>query len=285
MPMNFAAIGADNGYGEAAWTHRDAIVYALGVGAGADDPLAELQYTTENSIGVTQQVLPAFGVVLGMTYARRPQLGDFDQAKVLHGEQAFAVHRPLPVQGRARAATVVTGIYDKGSGALVITETTLTDADSGELLMTARGSLFARGEGGFGGDPQPPEDWAAPQREPDTERHSHVRPDQALLYRMSGDRNPLHSDPVFAAKGGFDRPILHGMCTYGITSRLLINALCDGDPARVRSMSGRFTRPVVPGEMLTVRIWTQADEALYQTIDSSGRVVLDRGTFGYARRP
>jgi acyl dehydratase len=281
MPMNFDAIGADNGYGEAAWTHRDAILYALGVGAGQDDPLQELQFTTENSIGVTQQVLPAFGVVLAMTYARRPDLGNFDMAKVLHGEQAFTVHRPLPVEGKARVAMKVTGIYDKGKAALVENETTLTDAQTGELLLTARGGLFARGEGGFGGEKQPVREWPVPQRAPDIERSAAVRPDQTLLYRLSGDRNPLHSDPVFAAKGGFDRPILHGMCTYGITSRLLVHALCDGDATRVRGMAGRFSKPVMPGETLTVRIWADGDSAQFQTVDGAGDVVLDRGTFTF----
>lgn len=281
MPLNFGAIGADNGYGEASWTPRDAIIYALGVGAGQDDALQELQFTTENSAGITQQVLPAFGVVLGMTYGRRASLGDIDMTRVLHGEQSFVVHRPLPVEGRARAATTVTGIYDKGKGALVENETTLTDEESGEVLLTARGGLFARGEGGFGGDRQPASHWPEPQRLPDALCSARVRRDQALLYRMSGDRNPLHSDPVFAAKGGFDRPILHGMCTYGITSRLLINALCAGDATRVRAMSGRFTKPVMPGDKLTVRIWADADSAQFQTADSTGDVVLDRGTFTF----
>lgn len=281
--MNFDVIGRDNGFGEASWTHRDAILYALGVGAGQDDPTAELQFTTENSIGVTQQVLPAFGVVLGMTYAKRPDLGDFDQAKVLHGEQAFTSHRPLPVEGRARAATVVTGIYDKGKGALVETETRLTDAGSGDLLVTSRTGIFVRGEGGFGGEPQPVADWSVPGRAPDAEHTACVRQDQTLLYRLSGDTNPLHSDPRFAAKGGFDRPILHGMCTYGITSRLLINALCGGDPGRVRGMSGRFTRPVLPGTRLTVSMWVNGGSARFRTRDADGVVVLDRGTFEFVQ--
>jgi acyl dehydratase len=283
MPINLDAIGADSGYGEASWTRRDVILYALGVGAGQDDPLQELQFTTENSIGVTQQVLPAFGVVLGMTYAKRANLGDFDMAKILHGEQSFTVHHPLPVEGRARAATKVTGIYDKGKGALVESETTLTDAQTGELLLTAQTGLFALGEGGFGGDSQPIKHRPTPQRPADSERRAQVRRDQALLYRLSGDRNPLHSDPLFAAKGGFDRPILHGMCTYGITGRLLINALCEGEATRVRSMSGRFTKPVMPGEKLTVRIWVDGKNAQFQTVDGAGDVVLDRGTFTFGK--
>jgi acyl dehydratase len=285
MAMNFDAIGADNGHGEASWTDREVSLYALGVGAGQDDPLAELQFTTENSIGVQQQALPGFGVVMAMTYAKRPSFGDFHPSQVLHAEQSFTLHHPLPVQGRARVAMVVKGIYDKGKAALVDAETTLTDAESGERLMTTRGGLFVRGEGGFGGDPAPVVEWPAPTGKPDVVCTSQVRADQALLYRLSGDRNPLHSDPTFAAKGGFDRPILHGMCTYGITCRLLINALCGGDADRTRSLSGRFTKPVLPGSTLTVRAWVDGGRAQFQTLDGDGDVVLDRGVFEFAEEP
>jgi acyl dehydratase len=279
--MNFDVIGLDNGYGEATWTRKDAILYALGVGAGQVDPLKELHLTTENSTGVAQQALPTFGCVIAQVNAKRPDLGDFDRSKVLHGEQAFTVHEPLPAEGTARMAMTVEGIYDKGSGALVRTETTVRDADTGNLFLTSRGSLFVRGEGGFGGTQAPASEWALPERAADLECTATVRPDQALLYRLSGDRNPLHSDPAFAAKGGFDRPILHGMCTYGITGRLLLNTLCDGDAARVRGMDGRFSKPVLPGGTLTVRIWADNDTARFQTIDADGDVVLDRGTFNF----
>jgi acyl dehydratase len=284
MSMNFDAIGADNGFGLATWSHRDAIVYALGVGAGQEDPAAELQFTTENSRGVTQQVLPAFGVVQCMTHSKRPVLGDFQLSQVLHGEQAFTVHKPLPAEGTARAAYVVKGIYDKGKGALAVSDITLTDAETGELLMTATGGLFIKGEGGFGGEKQPVVDWPTPEREPDHELTATVRPDQALLYRLSGDRNPLHSDPKFALKAGFDRPILHGMGTYGITSRLLVNALCDGDVSRVKGMYGRFSKAVLPGETLTVSVWAADGKAQFQTRDSAGDVVLDKGTFDYTEQ-
>lgn len=281
MAMNFDSIGADNGSGEVTWTHRDAILYALGVGAGQDDPLAELQYTTENSEGVSQQMLPAYGVVLGMTYGKRPDLGDYHLSKVLHGEQSFTVHKPLPVEGSAKVTTVAKGIYDKGKGALAVMATTVADASTGEAWLTSETALFIRGEGGFGGDSQPVPDWDLPESGADIEVSSTVREDQTLLYRLSGDRNPLHSDPKFAAKAGFPRPILHGMCTYGVTSRLLINALCDGDTSRVKGMGGRFSKPVMPGETLTVSIWKQDGKALFQTRNSAGDVVLDRGTFEF----
>jgi acyl dehydratase len=282
MGMNFDAIGADNGYGEVTWTHRDTILYALGVGAGQGDPQCELQFTTENSIDVQLQALPAFGVVLGMTYGKRPPLGVFSPAMVLHGEQSFTMHTPLPVQGSAKVSTVLAGIYDKGKGAFAALETTVADAGTGEPWLTSRTGLFIRGEGGFGGHKQPVEDWELPDRAADAELSSTIRPDQTLLYRLSGDRNPLHSDPKFAAKAGFPRPILHGMCTYGVTGRLLVNELCGGDPARVQGMSGRFSKPVMPGDTLTVSIWKNSGRALFQTRDSEGNVVLDRGTFDYS---
>src|ERR671919_125613 len=145
-----------------------------------------------------------------------------------------------------------------GAGAVVATETRATSVTDGEPLFTTRASLFIRGEGGWGGERGPSSSFAAPERAPDHEVTYQTRVDQALLYRLSGDRNPLHSDPKFAAMAGFDRPILHGLCTYGFTGRALLHSLCDGDPARFRSMGGRFSSPVFPGEALTVRVWRGA---------------------------
>jgi len=173
----------------------------------------------------------------------------------------------------------VTGIYDKGSGALVVTENVAVDAATGEPLATTRSSAFIRGEGGFGGERGTDAAWDRPDREPDHQVTYQTRPEQALVYRLSGDRNPLHVDPKFAARGGFDRPILHGLCTYGVTGRALLHVLCDSEPARFRSMSGRFSRPVWPGEALTVSVWQQdgSDTALFQTTKDDGTVVIDRG--------
>jgi acyl dehydratase len=174
----------------------------------------------------------------------------------------------------------VTGIYDKGSGALVVTEAVAVDAATGDPLVTSTSSAFIRGEGGFGGERGPrdgSEVWERPERDPDLRVEEQTRPEQALLYRLTGDRNPLHSDPKFAARGGFDRPILHGMCTYGITGRALLHGVCDSDPARFGSMSGRFTRPVLPGETLVVSIWRDDAGAVFQTANQDGTVVIDRG--------
>ena len=156
-------------------------------------------------------------------------------------------------------------------------------ADSGEPLFTNRSSLFLRGEGGFGGDRGPSTSrTAAPDRAPDLSVTYQTRPDQALLYRLNGDRNPLHSDPAFAARGGFPKPILHGLCTYGFTGRGLLHLLCEGDPARFHGMEARFTSPVMPGEALTIDVWRTGDgEAAFRTTASDGRVVLDGGLCTY----
>ena len=275
MSLNFDLVGVDSEPAERAWTTTDVLLYALGVGAGQVDPLAELEFTTENSIGVQAKVLPTFGnMISGGGRGRR--LGDFDPAAFVHAEQAFTLHRPLPAAGTARSVSRVSGIYDKGSAALVVTESTAADAATGDPLVTTRGSIFIRGEGGFGGDRGPGQDWAMPSGPPDEQVTYQTRPDQALLYRLTGDRNPLHSDPKFAARGGFARPILHGMCTYGYTGRALLHAVCGSEPARFQSMEGRFTRPVIPGDELTVSVWADGGTAYFRTT-SNGVPVLDRG--------
>ncbi len=276
MSLDHRLIGEPGEPQERSWTSADALLYAVGVGAGLGDPLRELEFTTENSEGIEQQVLPTFGVLLAQTRSRR-SLGDFDRAMLVHAEQSFELHRPLPVAGTVRTVSTVTGIYDKGSGALVVTENVALDTATGAPLITSRGGTFIRGEGGFGGDRGDSEPWERPDREPDTRVVMLTRSEQALLYRLSGDRNPLHADPKFAARGGFSRPILHGLCTYGITGRALLQELCGGDPARFRSMSGRFSRPVLPGESLVVSIWADGDSAVFQTAKEDGTVVIDRG--------
>jgi acyl dehydratase len=277
MPLNHDAVGRTFGPNETSWSSRDALLYALGVGAGQEDPLRELEFTTENSHGVTQQVLPTFGVIVVQHGGPRQSLGDFDRAMLVHAEQSLTLHRPLPVEGRASITSRLVGIYDKGSGALVVTESSAADAESGQALVSTTSSAFIRGEGGFGGDRGPSATWQRPDREPDHRVSARTRPDQALLYRLSGDRNPLHSDPAFAARAGFPRPILHGLATYGITGRLLLHTLCGSDPARFRSMRGRFTKPVLPGARLTVSMWVDGRSAGFQTTDDDGQVVIDHG--------
>ncbi len=282
MALDHSLIGVPGEPHERSWTSKDALLYAVGVGAGLGDPLRELEFTTENSEGITQQVLPTYAVLISQAPTGR-NLGDFDRALLVHAEQAFELHRPLPVAGTVRTTARVTGIYDKGSGALVTTENEAVDAATGEKLVTARSGTFIRGEGGFGGDRGPSEPWNLPQREPDHTVVLETRPEQALIYRLSGDRNPLHVDPKFAARGGFAKPILHGLCTYGVTGRALLHVLCGSDPARFTSMSGRFTRPVWPGEALTISIWVAGNgTAQFQTANKEGTIVIDRGLTRFA---
>jgi acyl dehydratase len=280
MPINPDAVGSKGDPVRHSWDSKDAILYALGVGAGAVDPLDELQFTTENTQNVEQVALPTMAVVLGVGAAGAfGTIGSFNPAMLVHGEESIVLHRPIPVAGEVETVGEITGIYDKGKGAVVEVTSVSTDTRSGDPLFTVVMSAFIRGEGGWGGDrgPSGPKN-VAPDRAADHEVTYQTRPDQALLYRLSGDRNPLHTDPAFAAFGGFDRPILHGLCTYGFTGRALLHTLCGGDPARFTAMEGRFSSPVLPGEALTVRMWETGDtEAIYQTVGGDGRVVLDAG--------
>lgn len=279
MPLNPEAVGATGEPVEHSWSSKDCLLYALGVGAGSDD----LSFTTENTGGVPQQVLPTMAVVLGSGAGAMGSIGTFNPAMLVHGEQAIELHGPIPTKGRVSTVGEVTGIWDKGKGAVVETRSVSSDVATGQPLFTNVSSVFIRGEGGWGGDrgPSGPRN-VAPDRPPDHTITYSTREDQALIYRLSGDRNPLHSDPAFAAMGGFPRPILHGLCTYGFTGRALLRTLCDGDPARFASMEGRFTSPVFPGEPLTVNMWPTGDgEAIFQTTGDDGRTVLDAGRCTY----
>jgi acyl dehydratase len=277
VPLNHSLVGVPGPSRERSWTSTDALLYAIGVGAGLGDPLQELEFTTENTAGVEQQVLPTFGVLLAQARTSG-DLGDFDRALLVHAEQSIELHKPLPVEGTLSTSAVVTGIYDKGSGALVQTENRAVDAVTGEPMVTSRSGTFIRGEGGFGGERGSSEPWQLPDRAPDHKVTQQTRPEQALLYRLCGDRNPLHADPAFAARGGFSRPILHGLCTYGFTGRVLLHELCGSDPARFASMSGRFSAPVLPGQALVITIWRgETGTAQFQTATEDGTVVIDRG--------
>jgi acyl dehydratase len=282
MPINPNAVGTTTDPYERSWESKDCLLYAVGVGAGLD----ELQFTTENSHDVTQQVLPTFAVIVGMGGAAMGSAGEIDFTRLVHGAQAIRLFKPLPTDGKILVTDQLTSIQDKGEGKHAILETTATsvDAKTGEKLMETVTTIVLRGQGGFGGErgeakakPTPPD------RAPDHEVTYQVRDDQALTYRLSGDRNPLHSDPWFAKLAGFERPILHGLCTYGFTGRALLHALCEGDPARFGAMEGRFSSPVYPGDALTTRIWVDGSQAIYQTTASpDDRVVIDDGRFEYA---
>lgn len=277
MPLNMDLIGVRSDPVERRWTSTDTLLYALGAGAGQMPELDELAFTTENSSGVRQRALPTFAVLAASARSGR-KLGDFDPAMLVHAEQSFELHRELPVEGSALVTSMVTAVEDKGSGALVTVQGEAVDSASGERIVTSSSSMFIRGEGGFGRSTTAGSEWRLPERSPDARVTYPTRTDQALLYRLSGDRNPLHSDPTFAARAGFPRPILHGLCTYAITGRALLHEVCDSDPARFASMSGRFSRPVFPGQELTISIWQQDDLAMFQTSTDKGDVVIDRGT-------
>jgi acyl dehydratase len=277
MTLDHSLVGVQSEPVEKSWNSDQVLLYALGLGAGAEDPLQELEFTTENTAGVELKVLPTYAVLAAQARGGR-RFGDFDPAKLVHAEQGFELHAPLPVDGRVSITTTITGMYDKGKGALVSSEAKAVDAETGKDLITSRSGVFIVGEGGFGGDRGPSDEWAAPDREPDHVVRFQTRPDQALIYRMSGDRNPLHADPAFAARGGFPRPILHGLCTYGFTGRALLRALCDNEPERFDSMYGRFSRPVLPGDELVTSIWRTGDgSAVFRTATGDGTVVIDRG--------
>jgi acyl dehydratase len=278
MPINPDAVGAESEPVETSWNSKDALLYAVGVGAGSVDPAQELQFTTENSQKIDQQVLPTFAVIVGMGGGAFSKIGDFNWAMLVHGEESIELNGAIPVEGTVRTTSRITGIYDKGSGAVVATEAESVDAATGNPLFKTRMSAFIRGEGGWGGDRGPSGGKnAAPDRSPDHKVTYETRPDQALTYRLSGDRNPLHSDPEFAKLAGFDRPILHGLCTYGFTGRALLHSLCGSDPARFKQMDARFSKPVMPGDTLTVSMWVDGNEAVFRTETQNGEIVIDNG--------
>jgi acyl dehydratase len=282
MPLNPDAVGFETEPGEARWTSKDSLLYALGVGAGQTDPTGfELEFTTENSDGIQQKALPTMPVVIasaGAPGSKGPMdaIGTFDFAMLVHGEQAITLHQPIPVEGTATIKGRVAAMYDKGKAAVVVLESEAVDP-SGAPLWTNTMSAFIRGEGGWGGDrgPSGPRN-VPPERDPDHVVSYTTRQDQALLYRLNGDRNPLHSDPKFAARGGFPKPILHGLCTYGFTGRALLHAVCGSDPTRFKAIEGRFSHPVLPGDTLDVKIWVDGNEAVFQTW-AGENMVIDSG--------
>lgn len=274
MAIDLEYVGKSGEPTERSWTVKDTLLYAVAVGAGHSDPSHELEFTTENST-VEHRVLPSFICVA--SGGRLPEGFTFDGTRMLHAEMSFELLGDLPAEGSVVSTARIDGIYDKGSGALISTVTDVVDAQSGALLARLGSGLFIRGDGGFGGDRGPKDDWAAPDRQPDVTVSYDTLPEQALLYRLTGDRNPLHSDPVFAQRAGFPAPILHGMCSYGITARALLHIVADSDPAVFGGMYGRFSKPVQLGETLTVEVWKTDGGALFRTRDSLGDIVIDRG--------
>ena len=273
MPINPDAVGETGGPVSRSWSSKDALLYAVGIGGGTD----ELPFTTENTHGVAQRVFPTFAVIIGGGGTPMNKVGSFNPALMVHGEQGIELLDEIPPDGEVESRGRIAGIWDKGSAAVLEFESESVNKDTGKPLLKTRSMLFCRGEGGWGGDRGPSERLQYPDAEPTHQVTYETREDQALTYRLSGDRNPLHSDPAFAARGGFEKPILHGLCTYGFTGRALLHSLCSGDPSRFRSMNGRFSRPVIPGDTLTVSMWADGNRALFRTTNQDGDVVIDQG--------
>ncbi|MCX7586660.1 MaoC/PaaZ C-terminal domain-containing protein [Phenylobacterium sp. 58.2.17] len=266
---------------------KDVMLYALGVGMARDQMNeTELAFVYEKNL----KVIPTAATVLAsgmrgaagpapeMPAGHRPSQINF--LMVVHGEQKVELHKPLRASGTYTAQGRTVGAYDKGAGkgAVIINETVWTD-EKGEKVATLTGSTFARGDGGFGGPSEgAPEPHVVPTRAPDISVDFDTRDDQALLYRLNGDRNPLHSDPEVAKKAGFDKPILHGLCTYGITCRAILQEVVNFDPDQIYSHQARFSAPVIPGDTITVDIWKDGKNISFEArVKARNATVIKNG--------
>lgn len=254
---------------EYSWNSKDAMLYALGVGAR---PYEDLDFLFE---GKGPKVLPTFGVIGGMAgMGVMGQIEGINPVMILHGSESIELHRELPPDAKVTLQGELAEIWDKGSAAVIGVQTTATD-DKGPLF-TAKASIFARGSGGFGGERGPSTKGvnAPPERAPDHVVSDETRIEQAAIYRLSGDRNPLHIDPDFGKAAGFETPILHGLCTYGFVGRAILNTLCGRDPARFTSFDARFTDVVYPGDTIITKMWVDGNEAIVQAETQKGNVVV-----------
>ena len=249
---------------EQTYTARDTILYALGVGAGIDaDTPATLRYVCQQIEGHPLRALPTMSCVLAAPgFWQREKQFNIDWIKILHGEQSVVMHKPLPCEGSVRAELAVEAIYDKGEGkgALVYSVRKLFDKEDGSLLATVRQGSLLRGNGGQGGltEGAPNPHQLPTDRVPDISLSLPTRPEQSLIYRLSGDYNPLHADPAAASASGFKKPILHGLASYGLMCRALLHTLCADDGARLKRLDVRFSSPVYPGETIVTEIWRDA---------------------------
>jgi acyl dehydratase len=255
---------------------RETMLYALGIGFGRD-PMneAELPFVYENGL----RTVPTLSTVVSWGSAIIGKSG-INYLYVLHGEQRLTVHRPMPIAADILADERITGAFDKGEkGAILLIEKTLRLKDSGEKLCTLTATTVARGDGGFGGPKEgAPEPHPVPARAPDLVHACDTRPDQAFLYALSGDRNPLHRDPRVATMAGFPRPILHGLCTYGTACRAIISTVCKYDPDRIKGFDARFSAPVFPGETIVTEMWIDGPVVSFRSkVKERDIVVINNG--------
>ncbi|MEE9420394.1 MAG: SDR family NAD(P)-dependent oxidoreductase [Desulfatiglandaceae bacterium] len=273
MALNLDAIGKKIGPLTKEYTWKDVVLYALGVGAGFD----ELEYCYEQKL----KVIPSFSIASVFEFlAEVAGNSNVDLSGVLHGEQDIIFHSPIPTEGTITSEGAITHMYDKGpeKGALVVAEAE-TFHSNGQKLFTNIFTIFSRKDGGFGGDPGPSEKVEFPDRAPDFEEQANPSPDQPLIYRLSGDVFLLHADPEFARASGFEKPIMHGLCTHGYACRAVIKHLFPGEPERMSRFRVRFSRTLYPGESVTTQIWKMDEgRALFRTINAdNGDVVIDQG--------
>ncbi|MDE1938258.1 MAG: MaoC family dehydratase N-terminal domain-containing protein [Alphaproteobacteria bacterium] len=278
MPINYDEIMQLKSVGDTfRYTDREAMLYALGVGFMRDPMNAqELKYVYENDL----QTVPTFATVIGWGQATLARSG-INYLMVVHGEQRLTMHKPLPFEAEVIADERVVGAVDKGEGkgALILMEKVIREKKSGDKLCTLGSTIFARGDGGFGG----PKDGAPvphtlPTRAPDLEVSCDTRPDQAFLYALSGDRNPLHRDPSIAKMAGYPRPILHGLCTYGTACRAVISSVCKYDAKKITGFDARFSAPVFPGETIVTEMWVDGSVVSFRCrLKERDAVVLNNG--------
>jgi acyl dehydratase len=262
------------------YTDRDVMLYAYGIGMGAD-PMDEKELAFVNEATYTERplkVVPTFASVAA--WGAGPGEMNLNRLLVVDGERDITFHRPMPVAANITADSSVVQVYDKGTDkGVVIRHQIILRNEAGEELATLLASRFARGDGGFGGPVlEQPEPHKIPDRAPDRSVDISTRPDQALIYRLCGDRNPLHSDPEFAQKAGFPRPILHGMCTYGLTCRGVLQTYADYDPSAFKQHAVRFSSPVYPGETVTMEMWKDGNVISFEArVKARGVTVIKNG--------
>jgi acyl dehydratase len=285
MPINYEQMMQSKTEGlEASYGDREVMLYALGVGFQRD-PMneRELPFTYEQNL----VVVPTFATVIptgrpraGASAGSNPMSG-INYLMVVHGEQRVTIHKPLPPAADVVSDTRVLGVWDKGKdkGAIIVNERVIKEKATGDKLATLVGTTFARGDGGFGGPKDgAPEPHQLPTRKPDLVHECDTRPDQAFIYALSGDRNPLHRDPAVAKRAGFPKPILHGLCSFGTACRAVISTICDYDPKKITSFDVRFSSPVFPGETIVTEMWVDGEVVSYRSrLKERDVVVLNNG--------